>query len=474
MATSVKPKVEPVEIHGEYYVLDKIPAKNSLIVKERMENLLVSVDLKNFVTDLGRIGSFIRIAYNGVGAVGYRFTEQQIEIQRLGYDITKLSDKSALAISKFKKASSYVLTDLQCTYGYLLDNLEEMAVDTLSSVSTVAEEMEKTALELHDEFEREGDKVKEALEKTQRAKQNKAKEDERKEKERIKLEERIRHEKEIIKDHERKEEEAEARHQELQEMEEKAIKEIGMVTGKAALKSIANALTSKFGFGKPFDPNDTDAEKRADKFRQSRLDALEAEKDIREKRQKALANMSSFAAKLKQCSTGTDGKEGIDEKEIAKVAENALHEAGGALKDVSAMMMKAATFWQEMKDHCNMICGSKMRSQVETALKLSEEKRLKIWNSPFFMRKAIMFYSEWVALSNVCELYMVQIKETQRNLYKYITENPTQEGSKKMLSLLADDFLADIRQEQMAIKEKDLKAQEEIQALGPAGHAEGK
>ena len=118
MADSDKPKRE-VEIDGECYALDKIPSENSGVVKAEMEKLLGAIDLKALVSDLGRVGGFIRIAYNAVGAAGYQLTKEQIKIQRLGYDITKLCDKSALTVAKFKKASSSILTVLQCTYGYL-------------------------------------------------------------------------------------------------------------------------------------------------------------------------------------------------------------------------------------------------------------------------------------------------------------------------------------------------------------------
>ncbi len=92
------------------------------------------------------MGGFIRVAYNGVGAAGPRFTEVQIEIQRIGYDVTKLCDKSALTVAKFKKASRTILTDLQATYEYLLDNLEEMAVETLTDVSKVAAKWKRLLL----------------------------------------------------------------------------------------------------------------------------------------------------------------------------------------------------------------------------------------------------------------------------------------------------------------------------------------
>ena len=313
--------------------------------------------------------------------------------------------------------------------------------------------MEKAALELHHEFVAEEKKVIEALENTQHAKKIQASKVEEERKKRIKLEEDIKHEEQLIKEHQDKEDEAKARRHDLEQQEDKAISEIGA----PSFKSVVNGLTTKFMKFKIFDEDD--AEKKAAKLRQNRLDALEAENAIRKKRQEALANMSSFTSKLKQCS---------NDQEMAECAVEALHEAVGALKHLSAVMMQAALFWKQMQDHCRSLAESEMQSQVETAMKkYSEEKRLKVWTSFSFKRKAIEFYSGWVALNSVCGVYMEQIKDTQRDLYKYITENPTYEESKRILPDLAERFMTDLKNDQKALEEKTLKAQEEILALGP-------
>ena len=296
MADSVTPKIE-IEIEGESYALDKIPSEDSGVVRVEREKLLGMINLRALVSDLGRVGGFIRIAYNGVGAAGYTYTKEQIEIQQLGYDITKLSDKSALTVAKFKKASSSILTDLQCTYGYLLDNLEEMALETLSSISKLAGEMEKAALALHHDFEAQEQKVVTALENTQNAKMIQASKVEEEKMRRIKLEEDIQHEQELIKEHQEKEKEAESRRRAIEQQEDKAISEIG----EPSFKSLVNALTTNFVGFKLFKGDDP--ELKAEKLRKNRRDALETEMAIREKRQQALANMSAFTAKLRQCNS---------------------------------------------------------------------------------------------------------------------------------------------------------------------------
>ena len=438
-----------IVIEEEIYALDEIPPENSGVVKVEKEKLLGAIDLRALVTDLGRVGGFIRVAYNAVGAAGYKHTEAQIEIQRLGYDITKLSDKSALTVARFEKASNIVLTDLQCTYEYLLENFEGVALETLSSVSKLAGEMEKAALELYEDFVEQEKKVVKALENTQHAKQIQANKVEEEKKRRIQLEEDMKHEQELIKEHQEKEKEAEARRLSLEIQEDKAISGIGLSTGEKWI----NAVTAFLGI-KPF--NTKEAKKKAVSIKQNRLEALEREMAIREAQRKALANMSEFAAKLKQCA---------NDQEMAECAVEALHEAIGALKHLSAMMMQAAMFWKQMKDHCHSLAESETKSVIENFMTKDKKKRLKIWKSTPFKRKAIEFYSGWVALKSVCAVSIEQIKATRQDLYKYITENPTYEECKRHISSIAEKFMAELKHDQNALAEKDLEAQTEMLAL---------
>ena len=71
------------------------------------------------MVDLGRVGKFVRVAYNGVAA----YTELQIMVCGIGYNVTKLCDKSAVIMAKFKPASGSILRNLQLAYQFLLDCL---------------------------------------------------------------------------------------------------------------------------------------------------------------------------------------------------------------------------------------------------------------------------------------------------------------------------------------------------------------
>ena len=82
-----------------------------------------------------------------------------------------------------------------------------------------------------------------------------------------------------------------------------------------------------------------------------------------------------------------------------------------------------------------------------------------------FKHKVIEYYSGWAAFNSVFTAYMEQIEETQQDLYKYITENPTCEESKKIFPDILEKFMGDLRRDQKALEERERQAQEEILAL---------
>lgn len=160
-------KNQLVLIDGTNYSIVELPPSDTKLVVAEREKLLGHIDLRALVQDLGRVDRCIQVAYNGVVAAGPKFSELQIEVQRLGYDVTRLCNKSAVTVSKFKRASTTILTVLRSTYQYLPDGFEDMALDTLSSVSDLAGQMAAAAEDLHKSFDEEAHKVEKLLEETQ-------------------------------------------------------------------------------------------------------------------------------------------------------------------------------------------------------------------------------------------------------------------------------------------------------------------
>ena len=446
-----------VDIDGETFDLVTVPDAKSKMVQNAKRLLLGSLDLASLVEDLGKLGNFIRVAYNGVAGN----TEIQIKVQKVGYKITNLADKSAVTVHNFKRASQDVLQELQGTYQFLLDGMEEMALETLSLLSSVAADMAKAAEELHNDLEKATTDVIDALTDTQRAKGTQEEKKKTLEQERKDFEIRKLKAEALQKSALEAVEKAKAFYNEAQAREDKAKDAQDSLMGALAdafsgvLKAAAAA--AKLDMDKATETlekiGDKSGHKEAMKMaNEEKKKQMEKMDEQRQLRQDALLQCIEFTEKIKNCK---------DDDALADAAIDALHSSIGALKSLSAIMMNAALFWQQMQIHCESLAKEDVRKYVETAMKYDEEKRLKTWTSKAFKVKAVNNYSKWVALDDVCEVYMLQIKDTRRDLYSYLVENPTIEEAKKNVRQLAETFAADLKKAQEKLEENKQKALEE-------------
>ena len=115
--------------------------------------------IQAFVDDLGRVGGFVRVAFNGATAAGPHFKDLQVKIQKIGFEVADLCDTSAITVAKFQDASLSILDDLQSTYEYLMENEIDMALEIFKGIVKVASEMHKAATNLQQKFEEEKKKV---------------------------------------------------------------------------------------------------------------------------------------------------------------------------------------------------------------------------------------------------------------------------------------------------------------------------
>ena len=301
-----------VKIGEETFSMVEIPASETAVVEQQRNILLGSVDLPALVADLGRVGKFVRVAYNGVAG----YTELQIEIREIGYDVTKLCDKSAVTVAKFKQASGSILGDLQGTYQFLLDGLEEMALTTLTGITDVAKDMAAAADQLHKEFDEESKRVEEALKKTMRTKGS---EEERK----MALEEKA---KQFAIDKVKASQEKENAEEDFKLYEEKykaaeAKQEALESSASNPLKALADAFIAPVTGGRKLFDTDRDMA-RSKEAREEKLKHLEEMKRQREIRSKALQDIAEFTKRIENCK---------DDSQLAGVAIDALHKAMGGL-----------------------------------------------------------------------------------------------------------------------------------------------
>jgi len=429
-----------VEYGSEQYSLLEVPAESSELVVDQKKQLLGEIDLEALINDLSRAGKFVRVAYNGVAGN----TDLQITVQQIGYDMTKLCNKAAITVVQFSRASHSVVLDLQSTYEYLMDGLEEMAVDTLGAVSKLARDMALAAEELGKAFEKEEEKIEDILKETQR---KKGKEDECKRQNEVHKKQKeaaIKAKDEAVEAERRAEE---AYRQAQQEEAENASASAGLVVLSvllipAAPFTIAGAVITG---------------KKAREARREKIRQLEAMKEYGEQRKKALEEIATFAKQIvsydARAEIGIGGDAAID----------ALHKAVGALKSLTVTMMRAADFWKKMEVHCKSIASTEMDEKLKKALKVGEQKRKAVWASTPFKRGALHFFAQWVALECVCTTYSKKIKVIQEQLYKSIQENPTFEESRACIRAIAADLLKDIEKAHKDIEAEKAQKDKEIE-----------
>uniref|UniRef100_A0A1X7VN01 Uncharacterized protein n=1 Tax=Amphimedon queenslandica TaxID=400682 RepID=A0A1X7VN01_AMPQE len=454
-----------IVLEGHTYSIAELPDATSPLVLQEQRRLLGVINLEALVDDLGRVGNCVRIAYHGVTG----FVDLQIEIQRIGYDVTRLCDKSAVTVGKFKNASTTVLGSLKATYEFLMENFEDMAIDTLADVAETAKGMATAAEELRADFDNQAKKVVEALEKTEKTQDTEEKRKKKMEEDRKDMEAEKEKQEKLEKEAAEAQRKAEAMAQAADNKENDAIQAIMNIKEEERHRSentgfwkkLSNAFTGRdTRAAAAVDASLRTQEDKAKAAREEKMRHLTLMQQKEDMRSKALAELAAYVKRIQNMKAG--------ENEIEAVID-ALQNAIRALKSLSAVMMQAALFWYQLQEHCEFLAKGEMKEMIEKALKYPEERRLKFWNSSGFKTKAVTYYAGWVALDHVCGIYMERIMLTQRELYTYIQEALRKEDAQKKVKELANSFLVDLESQQKAIaerKETQLKEMEELKEKG--------
>lgn len=435
---------------------------SSDIVRKQKEILLGTLDLEKLVDDLGRTGKFVHVANNGIVGAGPKYVDLQLEVQQIGHDITKLCDKSAVAVSSFHDTADTIIATLESVYAFLLDGYETVAIGSLESLADIAKEMASDAHQLKNEFEEEEKKVISAKEKTVKKGADAKLHEEKMKVEQKKNEESKKRQEKLV---EMRYQLAEEAKKERKEYEEKADEELSKSRSSAfglGIRAIATAVLQVLPLFDASSINETfESEKkasfdRASIQRENAKKKYEIEKEQRKLYAEELEKMSKFTLEIENCK---------NEADMAKIAADALHQASGALKYLSTVMMQAALFWECMEEHCRKLASPTMNKSIEQAMKVDERARRKFWENPGFISQAKRYHAQWMALRSVCGEYMLQIKETRADLYEYIRDNPTYEEARERLPTMAKQLQNTLAQAKRNIALEDAKAEEERREL---------
>ena len=219
-----------------------------------------------------------------------------------------------------------------------------------------------------------------------------------------------------------------------------ANKEALEASASNSFKAIANVLVDPLTLvtGSNVFNTDADLDSNSQLAREEKLLHLEEMKKQREIRSKALQDIAEFTKQIENCE---------DDANLAEVAIGALHKPMSGLQQLSAIMMKAALFWKQIQVHCEQLAKEKMQRMITMAMKKPKKDRLRVWTSNGFKTQAIKHHAQWVALDDVCAIYMGRIKETQSELYAYLTENLTLTEAQQKVHELAKVFGKELEME---------------------------
>ena len=447
MATGSSGQVE-VEIGSEKYSLTSVPEASSALVKRERNILAGNIDLGKLVNSIEHVGKFIKVAYNGVNAAGPGFVDLQIEIQRLGIDITRLCNESSVMIDKFRSTAATASSELVSIYQFLLDGFEDIAIQSLASLGELAKQMAENAREMKEKFKMQAKKVQETLENTQIEKSKQAKRNKDLEiKQKIEEQKKQDYEKQVNRYYELAQEAKE----EAMKYEEKMEKELAQRETSNILLDVVKLVVSILPFS-----GDTTSEmscERAQWYREKAKERLEIQLKMEQYHLEGLQKMSEFAAKLQHLTT---------DKEVAQVAIGALHEAADALRKLTPVMEEAARFWSYIHNHCQKMATTNIRETIEKYAPRDVEEKKRLWNNPEFIKKGVSYHAQWICLRDLCEEYGKKIEATRFSLYNYIEENPTYEQSLARLSELTKEFTDTIDKGKKSIEDKMNEKEQEL------------
>ena len=427
---------------NETYNLLEIPkstTKLAVIVKQKM---MEDLDLPQLAKDLSNLGMFLRLAFNGV--VGHNI-DLQTKVRKLFYDLLDLCDECVRTVNQFKRASNTAIENLQSTYQYLADGLDELAVISLKELGAMASKMKKAADNLSKEFQKEAKIVQQLEEEVSRAEaksdeSSKQKAQERRDADADRGIQKTKHD-DMLED----EKKAEKEYEEAQrkEIEEVMKQKLGFFKGLLNVVT-THPLTREGVYDKDIKAAKEAAEIYAKDKERSYKDMIKA----REQRREALEQMASFAKKMEQLS---------NESKLESAAAESLHHAASALVNLALIMKNTSRFWEENESMCEELCSENMVKLIQGYSNLDDEKRMKAFNNASFKESGIKFYYKWMAIKEVCETCQGAVKNAQRSVHVYIRENPTKEEACSTVKKLAPQL--------KAILEKDIDEFENQQAI---------
>jgi hypothetical protein len=118
---------------------------------------------------------------------------------------------------------------------------------------------------------------------------------------------------------------------------------------------------------------------------------------------------------------------GAARAELVASLARSLYEAGAALRRLSGIFLKMASLWCELEQRAIQLSSSNdIDKLVRTTcheIPRDDTKRLGIWGNVLFKRKAVMYLSQWVAISSTCSSLANHMKTMRLGMHRFLAVN---------------------------------------------------
>lgn len=400
-----------VTVEGESLSAARRPPSVSRVVQVACAQLLGELDLPQLVSSLASVGGHLHDAFLGTAA----FHDLQMHVQRAGFSVARLGDRSAAELDAFRFTASSVLDNLETVYSLLVDGMEQVALATLRSTNSGSSELAENARKLSVDFETTADDVQETL---KLALERRAEQEERRKKLAAAVAEYR-----VLLDHARNSkavsdesfEEAEALYQEALRKESVA----SMKNNAMQAAQVATAVGSVFSTRPTLHMVGLGGVTALASSFEAEVMRVREEKAVylheRHKQRMSRLDIGKEIAELTARIRSTR-----EEDELASATLHSLEDAVAGLRVLSSVMSKAEAFWSQVETNCGRSDSLALQALIESSHDLPQESRVALWSSDAFKRRAIAVYSPWVALQDVCHDYVARMKGTRSNLYQLL------------------------------------------------------
>lgn len=146
----------------ETFDLEKVPGKETELVKEQKKQLSAELDLRRLVVNLNNTSTLLYISYNALSG-----TSVQSKVSGLQKQLSDLCAQSQAAMGSIRSNTEIVFEQLPTVYTLLVSGKAPAAMELLASCSIYAGKMARISEELAEGFEKMADKAQGALEGSQ-------------------------------------------------------------------------------------------------------------------------------------------------------------------------------------------------------------------------------------------------------------------------------------------------------------------